>query len=300
MKNFNPIDTVWTEKWRPKRVKDMVGDFKDKILAHLENPKAVPNFLFYSISPGTGKTSLSGAIINELDCDALILNSADDRKIDTIRDKVKEFALTKSSKEGKKRAVILDEADHMTFDSANALRNTMETYASNVFFIMTANKVNRIAEPLRSRCIEIPFAQPQKEEIKKYLIKIMDAEKMDYADDALSILIDLNYPSIRNMVLQLQDLHAMRLPLIKENVKPANQVFDDMWQAIKTKDWEKIKQTIFQSALDARELNTFFWNKFLEESNIKGIQLAASNEKAMSSGADAKIILISSLFEMVK
>ena len=97
---MNPAKIVWTEFYRPKKVSDIVGDFKDKIEKYLKDPASCPHFLFYSKSPGTGKTSLSKAIIKELGCDYLILNSSDDRKIEVVRQKVKEFSLTKSSKPG--------------------------------------------------------------------------------------------------------------------------------------------------------------------------------------------------------
>jgi len=110
---FNPKNKVFTEKYRPKKVSELVGDFKLKVLKYLENPKALPNFLFYSKTAGTGKSSLSKAIINELGCDSISINSSDDRKIDVVRDRIKQFAMTKSSIEGLKRAVFLDEADGM-------------------------------------------------------------------------------------------------------------------------------------------------------------------------------------------
>ena len=161
---FSPIDSIWTEKYRPRKVDDVVGEFKNSIKKHLLKPKAIPNFLFYSKCPGTGKTTLSKCIINELDCDYIVINSSDDRKIETIREKVKQFAMSQSSKPGFKRCIFLDEVDGMLSASQNALRNIMETYASNVFFIMTCNNINKVIEPLKtskavsiiSRILSIP------------------------------------------------------------------------------------------------------------------------------------------------
>ncbi len=123
---MNPENHIWTEKYRPKKVSEIVGDFKEKITQYLQDPKAIPNFLFYSKSPGTGKTTLAKCVINELGCDSLIINSSDDRKIETIREKVKEFAMAQTSKQGLKRCVFLDEFDGMTGIAQNALRNIME------------------------------------------------------------------------------------------------------------------------------------------------------------------------------
>ena len=99
---FEPKSMIYTEKFRPQHVKDIVGDFKDKIIKYLKDPQAIPHFLFYSKTPGTGKTTLAKAIINDLGCDKLIINSSDDRKIETVRAKVKQFSITKSN-----RSVIL-------------------------------------------------------------------------------------------------------------------------------------------------------------------------------------------------
>ena len=259
---MNPRDTIWTEKYRPTNVSLMVGDFKGKIMKYLENPNAIPHFLFYSKTPGTGKTSLAKAIINELGCDALILNSSDDRKIDTVRDKVKQFAITQSSKKGLRRAVFLDEFDGMLKASQEALRNVMETYAKNVFFILTCNNINKVIEPLKSRCKLIPFAYPDKSEMKVYLTHICQEEKMEYNEEGITALIEQNYPSIRNCVITLQDIFTEGLSVFSENVKPVNELFETMWTQLKEKKWFDIKKEVLQSTLDPRELNTFFWMKF--------------------------------------
>lgn len=297
---LNPINTVWTEKYRPKKVSEMVGDFKEKILKYLDKQESIPHFLLHSRSPGTGKTTLAKAIINELGCDSLILNSSDDRKIEVIREKVKEFAITQSSKKGKRRCVFMDEFDGMLKASQDALRNLMESYASNVFFILTCNNINKVIEPLQSRCIVIPFAYPKREEVKNYLKMICESEKLHYTDDGLNILIEMNYPNIRNCVLVLQDLYTEGRPATKEYVKPSNELFDSMWVMQTEKKVQEMKKILMESTVEPRELNTFFWEKFLEEENIKGIQICCRNEKDIAWGADAKIIMVTSLYEMVK
>ncbi len=299
---FNPLNSIWTERYRPKKVKDLVGDFKDKISKYLDNKEAIPNFLFYSSSPGTGKTSLAKAMINELGCDALILNSSDDRKIETVRDKVKEFALTKSSKQGLRRCVFLDEFDGMLKASQEALRNIMETYSSNVFFILTCNNINKVIEPIKSRCVTIPFAYPSKLEVYKYLEKICNNEKMDYTEEGLNKLIDINYPSIRNCVVALQDLFTEKKPITVETVRPVNEIYEQAWQLIKERNWQDVKKLVLESTLDARELNQYFWEKAIESDppNIRLIQLTCRNEKDIAWGASETIIFITSLIEAVQ
>ena len=293
---------MFTEKYRPKKVSELVGDFKFKVLKYLEDPNALPHFLFYSKTPGTGKTSLAKAIINELGCDSLVLNSSDDRKIDVVREKVKQFAVTQSSIEGKRRCVFMDEFDGMLKASQEALRNIMETYASNVFFILTCNNINKVIEPLQSRCLVIPFAYPKKEEIHAYLKFICDSERMLYDKEGINQLIELNYPSIRNCVLKLQDLKTENKSVTLVNVKANNEVFEQLWVKYKEKDWKLIKEVVMATAIDPRELNTYFWQKTIneEEPNIKLIQITCRNERDFANGADPKVIFVTSIIEMVK
>lgn len=299
---FNPLNSIWTERYRPKKVNDVVGDFKEKISKYLENKEALPNFLFYSSSPGTGKTSLAKAVINELGCDALILNSSDDRKIETVREKVKEFALTKSSKDGLKRCVFMDEADGLLKASQEALRNIFETFSSNVFFILTANNINKIIEPIKSRCVTIPFAYPNKKEVYDYLEKICNNEKMDYTEEGLNKLIDINYPSIRNCVVAIQDLFTVNKPVTIETVRPVNEIYEQAWQFIKEKKWQDVKKLVLESTLDARELNQYFWEQALESepANISMLQICCRNEKDIAWGASETVIFITSLIEMAR
>lgn len=297
---FNPKNKVWTEKYRPKKVSEMVGDFKVKILKHLENFNSMQHLLLYSRVPGTGKTTLAKAIINEVGADALILNSSDDRKIDTIREKIKSFAITQSTKKGLRRIIFLDEFDGMLRASQAALRNVMESYASNVMFILTCNAINRIIDPLQSRCLKIAFTNPKKEEILVYLANICEKENMEYTQEGIETLIELNYPSIRDCVMALQDLNAEKLAVIKENVKPTNKLFDDMYKLLLDKNWHDIKKVILAGTINAQDLNTFFWHKGIETNNIKLIQLTCRNEKDISWGSNAVIIFVTSLIEMVK
>jgi len=278
----------------------MVGNFKERIKKYLEKPKQIPHFLFYSRNPGTGKTTLARAICNELKCDLLEINSSDDRKIDVIRDKVKTFAVTESSKTELKRCVFLDEIDGMLKPSQNALRNVMETYSKNVFFILTCNNVNKVIDPLRDRCQQIHFAQPDKKEFINYLLMICKNEGLTYNAQGLTILMEMNYPSIRNCVGTLQDLYTRDLSVVQENIHEYNEDYKIMWNLILEKDWKKVKEALLSTSIDARDLNMYFWEKSIKENNIKLIQLTCRNEKDIAWGADAKVIMVTSLIEMVK
>jgi DNA polymerase III delta prime subunit len=189
---------------------------------------------------------------------------------------------------------------HNTKISQEALRNIMETYSSNVFFLLSCNNINRVIEPIKSRCVVISFAYPSKSEIREYLIKICINEKMQFTNEGIDTVIEMNYPSIRNCVISLQDLFTEGLPVVKENVRPINEVFVVLWEKLKQKEWKDIKQVVMASTIDPRELNTYFWECALRESDVKLIQLCCRNERDFAIGADPKVIMISSLIDMVR
>ena len=159
---------LWVEKYRPNRIKDLIlpDDLKKTFQQFVDN-KNIPNLLL-SGTAGVGKTTVAKALLEELDCDYIVVNGSDEgRMIDTLRNKIKSFATTVSFKEGRKY-VILDEADYVNPDSVQpALRNFMEEYSKNCGFILTCNFVNKIISPLQSRCSVIQF-KIDKELYKKW------------------------------------------------------------------------------------------------------------------------------------
>lgn len=298
---MDPINSMWIEKYRPKRLNQMVGNFKDKIAKYLENPASMQHLLLYSITPGSGKTSLAKVIVNELDADVLIMNSSDDRKIESVRDKVNNFVKTKSSKNGVRRIVIMDEVDGMTNIAQDALRNIMESYASNALFILTCNHVSKINDAIKSRCAMIEFSTPDKTEIKQYLTKICVNEKLQYTDDGLDRVININYPSIRNCVQTLQSLHTEGKTVNVDDAKHIDDTYQMLWDKILVdKDWKHVKDYVFMHNVDIRELNKYFWLQAVESSHIKMIQITASNEDKFVRGGEHIIIFVTSLIEMAK
>ncbi len=294
---------AWSEKYRPKKVDNVVSTSKQKILKYIDDEKSIPNFLFTSRTPGTGKTTMAKAIINDLNCDYLILNSSDDRKIETVREKIKDFVITQSSN-NKRKCVFLDEADGMIKVAQEALRNMMETYSKNVFFILTANYRDKVIEPLRSRCIEIEFTKPDKEQIKLYLSKICDNEHLEYNLEGLEKLIEINYPSIRNMVNTLQDLNIQNKMVSKDNITLKSEEYIVVWKLIEGYDFIKAKEFILKNNIDCMLLNRWLFDKLINtELHItklaKLIRVISDNEYKMKLGADAQIIFISSIIDMI-
>jgi replication factor C small subunit len=298
---MNPENSMWTEKYRPKKIDEMVGNFKEQIKSYLKDPEKMQHLLLYSITPGCGKSTLAKAIITELGADKLVLNSSNDRKIETVREKINEFVKTKSSKEGFRRIVFMDEADGLPNITQDALRNLMETYASNALFILTCNHVSKISDAIQSRCVKIHFGHPDKKEILQYLKMICENENVKYTDEGLNRIIEINYPSIRNCVQSLQALHTEGKEITLEAAKSSDETLQKMWDLITIeKNWKAVKDIIFSATVDVREVNKYFWLKAVENEYIKMIQITASNEDKFVRGGEEIIIFVTSLVEMTK
>jgi len=192
---------MFVEKYRPDDFKNVVG-LNQAIIKLMNND--MPHFMF--IGPaGTGKTTTAKIIINFLGCNVLKLNGSDERGIDTIRNKVKEFAMTLST-DGHFKIVFLDEMDALTKDAQAILRNLMETYAENCRFIMTANYSNKILDPIKSRCQIYEFKNPSKNDVLNRLQEISKLENINISELILKKLILKYYPDIRSMINKLEEL----------------------------------------------------------------------------------------------
>ena len=150
-------DFLWVEKYRPKTVEDTIlpSDLKATFQQFVDQ-KNVPNLILTG-GPGVGKTTIAKAMLEELGCTYIVINGSMNGNIDTLRNEIKNFASTVSFSGGRKY-VILDEADYLNPQSTQpALRNFMEEFSANCGFILTCNFLNRIIQPLHSRCSVIQF-----------------------------------------------------------------------------------------------------------------------------------------------
>ena len=206
-------DFLWVEKYRPKKIRDCIlPEDTKKTFSEFLKQKEIPNLLL-SGTAGTGKTTVARALCEELGVDYIIINGSDEgRQIDTLRNKIKNFASTVSLTESAgHKVVIVDEADYMNADSVQpALRNFIETFHSNCRFIFTCNYKSKILPALHSRCTVIDFAIKNGQKVKtaqallKRLGKILDGEEIKYDNKVLAELIQKHYPDFRRTINELQ------------------------------------------------------------------------------------------------
>tara|TARA_B100001094_G_scaffold320623_1_gene367107 strand:+ start:60 stop:974 length:915 start_codon:yes stop_codon:yes gene_type:complete len=198
----NTEHSLLNEKYRPTTLDTYVGNdsLKSSIANQLKN-NDIQNYLLYGPA-GTGKTTLAKLIVNNLDCDYIYINSSDERGIETIRDKVSSFASVVSFKPIK--VIILDEADFLTIQAQASLRNIIETFSRTTRFIMTCNYVERIIDPLQSRCQVLKIIPPTKKEVAVHLASICSKEGIEYQPTAIGSIVNNYYPDIRKMLNTIQ------------------------------------------------------------------------------------------------
>ena len=203
---------LWCEEYRPHTIEDCIlpVNIKGAMKGFLEQ-KEIPNLLFCG-SAGVGKTTVAKAICDEIGASYIVINGSDEgRFLDTVRNKVRQFATTVSLTSGAAhKVVIIDEADNTTQDVQLSLRAAVEEFHNNCRFIFTCNFPNKIIEPLHSRCTVVDFKIKKSEEDKlqaKFLFRlkhILDDNQIEYQDKVLLKLIKRYYPDWRRLINETQ------------------------------------------------------------------------------------------------
>lgn len=218
IETYDVNEFIWTQKYRPKTIDDCILPKRLKdIFNGYKKQGRIPNLLL-SGSAGTGKSSCSLALCNEIAADVLFINASDENGIDTFRSKITQFASTASLTDAKK-VIILDEFDNATGGSGGAglqtaLRSGMESVSSNCSFIFTCNYKNKIIEPIHSRCAVIDFKLDKTErqqmaaEFFKRVLKILDNEGIEYDQKVIVELITKHFPDYRRILNELQRYSA--------------------------------------------------------------------------------------------
>ncbi len=200
----------WVENYRPLKLENVIGqsNIVTRLKSYVET-KNLPHLLF-SGPAGSGKTTCALALARELfgeeiqNCFAE-LNASDERGIDVVRGKIKDFARTLPAVSNVPfRLILLDECDSMTSDAQQALRRTMERYSTNTRFILSCNFSSKMIEPIQSRCALFRFSQLSTDDLKKLIERIAQGENLSIAQDAFDALLHVSEGDARKAINYLQ------------------------------------------------------------------------------------------------
>jgi replication factor C small subunit len=258
-------NSLWVEKYRPRKLTEYVGNehLKQKVSDYLQSGD-VPHLLFFG-KAGTGKTTLAKLIVNSISCDYIVINASDENNVDTVRNKVKGFASTIGFKDMK--VIILDEFDYMTPNAQAILRNLMETFSKHCRFILTCNYVEKVIDPIQSRCQTFQIVPPSKKEVAVQISQILGKEGVGFQPTDLVPIIDSSYPDIRKIINTCQlnstkgQLKLDTTSVIDSDIK--SKVVEILKGSdAKPNKWKNIRQAVADARIqDFTELYTFLYEK---------------------------------------
>ena len=263
-------NTLFVEHYRPTKLENYVGNENiKKVIKQYLDQDDIQNLCFYGPA-GTGKTTLAKLIVKNLDCDYLYINASDERGIDTIRDKVTGFASTASFKSLK--VVILDEADFLTINAQASLRNVIETFSRSTRFILTCNYIERIIDPLQSRCQTLKIIPPSKVEVAKHLAWILGEENISFVVDDIKNIVNQFYPDLRKMLNTIQLSIIDNKLSVDKSVLVSNNYMNLLLKELKSKkpNWRELRKIIINSGVnDFEELYRFLFDNVSEYASGK-------------------------------
>ena len=254
------ISTIWTEKYRPQTFADVVG--QENVVRQLKafvEQKNMPHVLFAGPA-GTGKSTLALVLAKELFKESyadnfLELNASDERGIDVVRNKVKDFARTRSIGDVPFKIIFLDECDALTREAQQALRRTMENYTSSTRFILSCNYVSKIIDPIQSRCTVYKFRPLQEADLEKVIDHIIKAETLKISKESKQTLIEVSEGDCRKMQNLLQAAASVEKNITPELVySVANAVQPRVLETVlldaRTGDFQKARQDLLKVMTD--------------------------------------------------
>ena len=300
---------LWTEKYRPKAIKDCIlPDRLKKPFQEYVNQSNIPNLLL-SGGAGVGKTTVAKAMCDEIGCDSLVINGSDESGIDTFRVKIKNYASSMSLAGGRK-VIIIDEADYLNPNSTQpALRNAIEEFASNCSFIFTCNYKNRIIDPLHSRCAVVDFTLHNGEKAKmasqfmKRITNILGDEKIEYDDKVIVELIKKHFPDFRRVIHELQRYSNFGKIDIGILAQIGDVPIEKVVGFIHEKNFKEIRKWIATNDVDSntlfRKLYDVLYEKLKSHSIPKAVLILADYQYKAAFVSDQEINTVACLTELM-
>ena len=309
---------IWTEKYRPKKFEEVVGqDENVKKVQNLTKAMNIPHLLFAGPA-GTGKSTLALIIVKELfgsnwKENYLELNASDERGIDVVRQKVKDFARTKALGKVPFKVIFLDEADALTKEAQQALRRTMENYTSTCRFVMSCNYSSKIIDPIQSRCAIFRFKLLEKKDIEKRVRVIIEKEGLQISDNTIETLYEASEGDCRRVINLLQACASITPSITSELVntlvsvaKPADIkiVLEYALSGDFLKSKEKLLEVMLKESIAGTDIikaiQKEIWNLPIDdELKVRLTEKTGETEFRMTEGSDEFIQLESLLASFV-
>lgn len=260
--------SIWVEKYRPLTVKATILSAKyRKFFNSIVQDQEIPNLLIHSNSPGSGKTTISKALANDCNYDVRYINTSLHRGIDTLRGEIEEYATARAP--GKKgKVVILDECDGATDTLQRALRGAIEEFHDKCRFILTANTLSKIIEPLRSRLqvVNFDYTDADKKEMKpkivKRLVGIAQKEEVEFEDGVMPALVDTFFPDIRKMI-NIMSEYSKQYDIIDEKIFNFSQIDEELADMILEFDFKGARKYILDSNIKHEEVYRYVFDKVI-------------------------------------
>jgi len=309
---------IWTERYRPQKFEELVG--QQEIIRRTRSLVQALNIphLMLAGPAGTGKSTLALIIVKELFKEKwkdnyLELNASDERGIDVVRQKVKDFARTKAIEDIPFKVIFLDEADALTREAQQALRRTMENYTNTCRFILSCNYSSRIIDPIQSRCVIFRFKLLEKKDISLVINRIAENEKLKLTDNAVSILYEASEGDCRRAINLLQatasispDINAEMIEMIASSAKPADVkvVLDYALAGDFVNSRDKLLDTMLKESISGTDIikaiQKEIWNLQIEpEIKVKLTEKTGEIEFRMIEGSDEFVQLQSLIASFV-
>lgn len=271
---------LWTEIYRPRKVDDCIlPDYLKNTFKEYVSQGNVPNLLFTG-GPGVGKTTAAKAMCEEIGCDYMVINGSDERGIDTLRTKIKQYASSVSFGGGRK-VVIIDEADYLTPEAQAGLRGAIEEYAINCSFIFTCNYKARLIDAIHSRCSVIEFKLKNGEKVKmatalmKRVEGILSEQKITYDKKVVAEVIQKHFPDYRRVLNELQRYSANGTIDVGILAQVANVTIKELVGYLKEKDFGAMRKWVgTNSDIDHTKLYRLIYDNLYDVLNPPSIPQA--------------------------